>query len=38
MNPRTQLREGDRARGHVDVASLHFFGPRTGASLSQPAG
>jgi multiple sugar transport system ATP-binding protein len=38
MNPRTRLREGDRARVHVDVTALHFFDPGTGASLGRPAG
>jgi multiple sugar transport system ATP-binding protein len=33
MDPRTTLREGERARVHVDLAALHFFDPDTGASL-----
>jgi hypothetical protein len=37
MDPRTTLREGDRARVHVDLAALHFFDPDTGASLRSAA-
>jgi multiple sugar transport system ATP-binding protein len=33
MDPRTTLREGERARIHVDLAALHFFDPETGATL-----
>jgi multiple sugar transport system ATP-binding protein len=33
MDPRTTLREGERARVHVDLSALHFFDPDTGASL-----
>jgi multiple sugar transport system ATP-binding protein len=33
MDPRTALREGERARVHVDLAALHFFDPDTGATL-----
>ena len=33
MDPRTTLREGERARVHVDLAALHFFDPDTGATL-----
>jgi multiple sugar transport system ATP-binding protein len=33
LDPRTQIREGERARLHVDLDSLHFFDPDTGDSL-----
>ena len=33
MDPRTTLKEGERARVHVDLAALHFFDPDTGATL-----
>jgi multiple sugar transport system ATP-binding protein len=35
MNPRTGLREGERARVHVDLTALHFFDPDNGTSLQQ---
>jgi multiple sugar transport system ATP-binding protein len=35
MNPRTGLREGERARVHVDLTALHFFDPADGTSLQQ---
>jgi multiple sugar transport system ATP-binding protein len=33
LDPRTGVREGERARVHVDLSSLHFFDPDTGDSL-----
>jgi multiple sugar transport system ATP-binding protein len=33
LDPRTGIREGERARVHVDLSSLHFFDPDTGDSL-----
>ena len=33
LDPRTQVREGERARLHVDLDSLHFFDPDTGDSI-----
>jgi multiple sugar transport system ATP-binding protein len=33
LDPRTQIREGERARLHVDLDSLHFFDPDTGDSI-----
>jgi multiple sugar transport system ATP-binding protein len=33
LDPRTAIREGERARVHVDLDSLHFFDPETGNSL-----
>ena len=33
LDPRTGIREGERARIHVDLDSLHFFDPDTGNSL-----
>ena len=33
LDPRTGIREGERARLHVDLDSLHFFDPDTGDSL-----
>ena len=33
LDPRTTIREGQRARVHVDLPSLHFFDPDTGDSL-----
>jgi multiple sugar transport system ATP-binding protein len=33
LDPRTAIREGERARIHVDLDSLHFFDPDTGDSL-----
>jgi multiple sugar transport system ATP-binding protein len=33
LDPRTAIREGERARVHVDLESLHFFDPDTGDSL-----
>jgi len=33
LDPRTAIREGERARLHVDLDSLHFFDPDTGDSL-----
>jgi multiple sugar transport system ATP-binding protein len=33
LDPRTAIREGERARVHVDLDSLHFFDPDTGDSL-----
>jgi multiple sugar transport system ATP-binding protein len=33
LDPRTEIREGERARVHVDLDSLHFFDPDTGNSL-----
>jgi hypothetical protein len=35
MNPKTGLREGERARVHVDLTALHFFDPDNGTSLQQ---
>ncbi len=33
LDPRTTIREGQPARVHVDLSSLHFFDPDTGDSL-----
>jgi multiple sugar transport system ATP-binding protein len=33
LDPRTAIREGERARVHVDLDSLHFFDPDSGDSL-----
>ena len=33
LDPRTTIREGQTARVHVDLSSLHFFDPETGESL-----
>jgi multiple sugar transport system ATP-binding protein len=33
LDPRTAIREGERARVHVDLDSLHFFDPDSGNSL-----
>jgi multiple sugar transport system ATP-binding protein len=33
LDPRTAIREGERARIHVDLESLHFFDPDSGDSL-----
>jgi multiple sugar transport system ATP-binding protein len=33
LDPRTAIREGERARLHVDLDSLHFFDPESGDSL-----
>jgi multiple sugar transport system ATP-binding protein len=33
LDPRTGVREGERARLHVNLDSLHFFDPDTGDSL-----
>ena len=33
LDPRTAIREGERARIHVDLDSLHFFDPESGDSL-----
>jgi multiple sugar transport system ATP-binding protein len=33
LDPRTTIREGERARVHVDLDSLHFFDPDSGDSL-----
>jgi multiple sugar transport system ATP-binding protein len=33
LDPRTAIREGERARVHVDLDSLHFFDPDSGESL-----
>ena len=33
LDPRTTIREGQPARVHVDLGSLHFFDPDTGESL-----
>ena len=33
LDPRTGVREGERARLHVDLDSLHFFDPDTGDSI-----
>ena len=33
LDPRTGIREGERARIHVDLDSLHFFDPESGDSL-----
>jgi multiple sugar transport system ATP-binding protein len=33
LDPRTTIREGQPARVHVDLSSLHFFDPETGESL-----
>ena len=33
LDPRTSIREGERARLHVDLDSLHFFDPATGDTL-----
>jgi multiple sugar transport system ATP-binding protein len=33
LDPRTGIREGEQARLHVDLDSLHFFDPDTGDSL-----
>jgi multiple sugar transport system ATP-binding protein len=33
LDPRTAIREGERARIYVDLDSLHFFDPDTGDSL-----
>ncbi len=33
LDPRTAIREGQPARVHVDLSSLHFFDPETGDSL-----
>ena len=33
LDPRTAIREGQPARVHVDLLSLHFFDPETGDSL-----
>jgi len=33
LDPRTAIREGERARIHVDLDSLHFFDPDSGDSL-----
>jgi multiple sugar transport system ATP-binding protein len=33
LDPRTAIREGERARVHVDLDSLHFFDPHSGHSL-----
>ena len=33
LDPRTMIREGERARLHVNLDSLHFFDPDTGDSL-----
>jgi multiple sugar transport system ATP-binding protein len=33
LDPRTEIREGERARVHVDLGSLHFFDPESGDSL-----
>jgi multiple sugar transport system ATP-binding protein len=33
LDPRTTIREGERARLHVDLDSLHFFDPESGDSL-----
>ena len=33
LDPRTAIREGQRAQVHVDLESLHFFDPDTGHSL-----
>jgi multiple sugar transport system ATP-binding protein len=33
LDPRTGIREGERARLHVDLDSLHFFDPATGDTL-----
>jgi multiple sugar transport system ATP-binding protein len=33
LDPRTTIREGEPARVHVDLSSLHFFDPDTGDSL-----
>ena len=33
LDPRTAIREGERARVHVDLDSLHFFDPESGDSL-----
>jgi multiple sugar transport system ATP-binding protein len=33
LDPRTAIREGERARLRVDLDSLHFFDPDTGGSL-----
>jgi multiple sugar transport system ATP-binding protein len=33
LDPRTAIREGERARVHVDLDSLHFFDPHSGDSL-----
>jgi multiple sugar transport system ATP-binding protein len=33
LDPRTGIREGERARLHVNLDSLHFFDPDTGDSL-----
>src|SRR6266851_6851658 len=30
LDPRTEIREGERARVHVDLDSLHFFDPESG--------
>ena len=35
LDPRTAIREGERARIHVDLDSLHFFDPDTGDSLRE---
>lgn len=33
LDPRTGIREGQRAWIHVDLGSLHFFDPDTGDSV-----
>jgi multiple sugar transport system ATP-binding protein len=33
LDPRTGIHEGERARLHVDLDSLHFFDPESGESL-----
>ena len=33
LDPRTGIREGERARLRVDLDSLHFFDPDTGGTL-----
>jgi multiple sugar transport system ATP-binding protein len=35
LDPRTAICEGERARIHVDLDSLHFFDPDTGDSLRE---
>ncbi len=35
LDPRTAIHEGERARIHVDLDSLHFFDPDTGDSLRE---
>ena len=33
MNRHTQVREGDTARVHFDLAELHFFDPESGEAI-----